>query len=159
MISVQTEDFDMAAEYQWLRQQAGDPGAVVTFTGLVRELYDGSSRQETAEDPVQSLTLEHYPGMTEKSLQAIVEEANARWQLLATRIIHRVGTLTPGEQIVFVGTASSHRQNAFDAAQFMMDYLKSEAPFWKKQASATGSRWIDSRDSDEEAKQRWKSSS
>lgn len=150
MISVQTEDFDLALEYQQLRQRAGDAGAIVTFTGLVRELHDSNSA-----DAIQTLTLEHYPGMTETSLQNILAAAEARWSLLATRIIHRVGTLSPQEQIVLVGTASRHREDAFAAAQFLMDYLKSDAPFWKKQKTRAGSHWVQARDADARAKQRW----
>lgn len=150
MIRVQTEDFHIGAEYAALRKVAGDAGAIVTFTGLVRELYEVG-----AADKIQSLTLEHYPGMTEKCLTEIVAQANTRWELLAACIIHRVGELRSGDQIVFVGTASSHRQHAFDAAQFMMDYLKSDAPFWKKQTTAKDSHWVESRDSDAEAIARW----
>lgn len=150
MISVQTADFDIGDEYAALREAAGDAGAIVTFTGLVRELYETG-----ATDRIQSLTLEHYPGMTEKCLTEIMAQAHTRWELLASRIIHRVGELHSGDQIVFVGTASSHRQHAFDAAQFMMDYLKSDAPFWKKQKTATDSHWVESRDSDADAIARW----
>ncbi len=153
MISVQTEDFKLDAEYQELKSRAGDPGAIVTFTGLVREFYNSSS---TDEDAVTSLFLEHYPGMTEKCLGDILNKACNRWPLQAARIIHRVGELHPGDQIVFVGVASAHRNAAFEAAQFMMDYLKSEAPFWKKQKSADDEVWIDSRSSDSEALDRWK---
>ncbi len=155
MISVQEEDFSLAEEYDSLRERAGDVGAVVTFTGLVRELY------QTAEGGVEniaSLYLEHYPGMTEKSLQQILDQAMAKWPLLAVRVIHRVGELRAGEQIVFVGTASAHRQDAFEAAQFIMDYLKSRAPFWKKQSSTTDSHWVQSRQSDADALQRWEES-
>ena len=155
MISVQTEDFDIAAEYQYLREQAGDAGAIVTFTGLVREIYD---HDNSAAEKIQSLTLEHYPGMTEKALQSIVDAANQKWTLLSTRVIHRVGPLQPTDQIVFVGTASAHRQNAFDAARFIMDYLKSEAPFWKKQSTDSGDEWIESRQSDAEALESWQES-
>ena len=150
MISVQTEDFDLAAEYHQLRQKAGDAGAIVTFTGLVRERYERGDG-----DAIETLTLEHYPGMTEKSLERIVGQAEARWALLAVRIIHRVGTLHPQDQIVLVGTASRHREDAFAAAQYLMDYLKSDAPFWKKQATSTGSHWVQARSSDDEARQRW----
>lgn len=150
MISVQPEDFDLAAEYRQLRQQAGDAGAIVTFTGLVREVYERG-----ADEAIETLTLEHYPGMTEKSLQRIVRQAQARWSLLAVRIIHRVGTLRPHEQIVLVGTASRHREDAFAAAQYLMDYLKSDAPFWKKQATSSGSQWVEARASDAAAKERW----
>ena len=149
-ISVQEADFDLAVEYAVLRKQAGDVGAIVTFTGLVRELYEAESEQS-----VETLTLEHYPGMTEKSLSEIANQASDKWPLLATRIIHRVGELQPSDQIVLVATASAHRQAAFDAAQFMMDYLKSNAPFWKKQKTSNGSAWVDARESDADAIKRW----
>ncbi len=152
MILVQEQDFDLAQVYQSLRQQAGDPGAIVTFTGLVREIYD---QDADASNPVTGLFLEHYPGMTEKCLEDIARQARDRWPLQALCIIHRVGELRPGDQIVLVGTASSHRHAAFEAAQFMMDYLKSKAPFWKKQRGKTGSEWVASRDSDSEAIARW----
>ena len=152
MILVQEQDFDLAQVCQSLRQQAGDPGAIVTFTGLVREIYD---QDADASNPVTGLFLEHYPGMTEKCLEDIARQARDRWPLQALCIIHRVGELRPGDQIVLVGTASSHRHAAFEAAQFMMDYLKSKAPFWKKQRGKTGSEWVASRDSDSEAIARW----
>ena len=170
MISIQTQDFDIGREQAELRIAAGDAGAIVTFTGLVREVYDqnlseskgegkgkgnGEGNSEGASNAVLALTLEHYPGMTEKCLQDIADQANARWRLLATRIIHRVGRLQAQDQIVFVATASAHRQDAFDAAQFIMDYLKSNAPFWKKQETPQGSEWVDSRQSDNEALTRW----
>lgn len=151
MITIQTQDFDISREYSHLRTAAGDAGAIVTFTGLVRELYSTDSTART-----QSLLLEHYPGMTEKCLGDIVQQAESRWTLLATRIIHRVGELQAGDQIVFVGTASAHRQHAFAAAEFIMDYLKSEAPFWKKQATTTDSHWVDAREVDAEAIARWR---
>lgn len=150
MISVQEEDFDLATEYSKLRVAAGDAGAIVTFTGLVRELHE-----QQGQDRISALNLEHYPGMTEKALQDIAGKAQARWQLLATRIIHRVGRLQPGEQIVLVGTASSHRQDAFAAADFIMDYLKSNAPFWKKQETPQGSHWVETRETDAAALARW----
>ena len=153
MISVQTEEFDLALEYKQLRQRSGDAGAIVTFTGLVRELYEAGS--DAVDNKIRELTLEHYPGMTEKCLQDIVDEAHSRWSLLATRIIHRVGPMRPGEEIVMVGTASSHRQDAFEAAQFLMDYLKSRAPFWKKQDTGHGSHWVEARESDADAVDRW----
>lgn len=153
MIAVQTDDFDVGQEYASLRTLAGDAGAIVTFTGLVRELYVADSS-----DKIEFLTLEHYPGMTEKCLADIEAQARSRWQLLATRIIHRIGRLNAGEQIVFVGTASSHRQHAFDAAQFIMDYLKSEAAFWKKQTTAKESQWVDARETDSAAIARWQQS-
>jgi molybdopterin synthase catalytic subunit len=152
MITIQNADFDMAAEYRLLRSNAGDVGAIATFTGLVREVYDS---QQASSDKITGLYLEHYPGMTEKSLQAIVDAAESRWQLLATHVIHRVGALQPGDQIVFVGTASAHRQDAFDAVQYIMDYLKNEAPFWKKQSSRADSHWVESRQSDSDAIKRW----
>ena len=151
MISIQNEDFSLGDEYAAIRRRAGDAGAIVTFTGLVREVYgDGSTA-----GAVQSLTLEHYPGMTEKCLKDIQHKAEQRWPLLATRIIHRVGELTSCDQIVLVATASAHRHAAFESAEFIMDYLKSEAPFWKKQKSEQGSSWIKSRDTDKAALDRW----
>lgn len=151
MISIQTQDFSLGDEYAEIRSRAGDAGAIVTFTGLVREIYgEGSSA-----GAVQSLTLEHYPGMTEKCLRDIQQKAEDRWPLLATRIIHRVGELSSHDQIVLVATASAHRHAAFESAEFIMDYLKSEAPFWKKQKSENESSWIESRDSDHAALERW----
>ncbi|MFL2839008.1 MAG: molybdopterin synthase catalytic subunit MoaE [Pseudohongiellaceae bacterium] len=155
MITVQQADFDLAAEYKRLREDAGDAGAIVTFTGLVREFYMPDADEALTGGSTQTLYLEHYPGMTEKSLQDIVAQAESRWPLLGTRIIHRIGKLHPGDQIVMVATASSHRHAAFEAAEFIMDYLKSHAPFWKKQSSATSSDWISSRSSDSEALKRW----
>ena len=155
MITVQQADFDLAAEYKRLREDAGDAGAIVTFTGLVREFYMPDADEALTGGSIQTLYLEHYPGMTEKSLQDIVAQAESRWPLLGTRIIHRIGKLHPGDQIVMVATASSHRHAAFEAAEFIMDYLKSHAPFWKKQSSATSSDWISSRSSDSEALKRW----
>jgi molybdopterin synthase catalytic subunit len=151
-ISIQKQDFDPGEEYSLLRSEAGDAGGIVSFTGLVRELYDESSAKN---GKVESLFLEHYPGMTEKCLKEICEEAEARWPLLSVRVIHRVGELLPGDQIVFVGTASAHRQAAFDSARFIMDYLKSKAPFWKKQKSTDSSDWVESRDIDETALEQW----
>ncbi len=152
MIVVQEQDFDLASVYQALREEAGDPGAIVTFTGLVRELYDQNS--DTSK-PVTGLFLEHYPGMTEKCLEDIAQQARAKWPLQALCIIHRVGDLKPGDQIVLVGAASAHRHAAFESAQFMMDYLKSKAPFWKKQRGEDGAEWVASRHSDAEAIARW----
>ena len=151
MVTVDHEDFDVAQEYQRLREAAGDAGAVVIFTGLVRELYQAGLSDEATK----SLYLEHYPGMTEKSLELILARANARWDVLEARIIHRIGTLLPGDQIVFVGVASVHRQDAFHASQYIMDFLKSEAPFWKKQSTENSSDWIESRNSDFEALKTW----
>lgn len=157
MISIQSEDFSLDQEYQKLKSAAGDAGAIVTFVGIVRELYDGPGGK-SGSIKTDSLFLEHYPGMTETSLLNIVSEAEGKWPLLAVRIIHRVGELKPQEQIVFVGTASGHRQDAFDAAQFIMDFLKSRAPFWKKQSSGKDSHWVDARTSDAEALTRWQDS-
>lgn len=156
-IKVQGQDFDLAAEYAALRTASVNPGAIVVFTGLVREVSDAAgSRMQNPEN--QSLTLEHYPGMTENALQKIAEQAAARWPLQAVSIIHRIGTLTPGDQIVLVGASSAHRNAAFEAADFMMDYLKTSAPFWKKQLAGESSHWVQSRDSDYQAAARWKQS-
>ena len=146
-IRVQTEDFDVSAELAALRGGRTDIGAIVTFTGLVRDMAKG--------EPISDMELEHYPGMTEKSLASIEDEANARWPLQATLIIHRFGKLAPGEQIVLVATASPHRQAAFEAAEFLMDFLKSRAPFWKKEGTKDGGQWVDARDQDEAALKRW----
>ncbi|PCI76165.1 MAG: molybdopterin synthase catalytic subunit [SAR86 cluster bacterium] len=151
MISIQSHDFSLGDEYAAIRSRAGDAGAIVTFIGLVREIYG----DECTAGAVQSLTLEHYPGMTEKCLKDIQQKAESRWPLLATRIIHRVGELHSHDQIVLVATASPHRQAAFESAEFIMDYLKSEAPFWKKQKSENESSWIESRDTDKAALDRW----
>ncbi|MTI15429.1 molybdopterin synthase catalytic subunit MoaE [Sansalvadorimonas verongulae] len=150
MISVQAEDFDVAAEYDALRQSSGT-GAVVMFSGLVRDMNLG--------DTVGGLYLEHYPGMTEKSLETIVNEAKKRWPLDELRVIHRVGQLDISDQIVFVGAASAHRQAAFDACQFLMDYLKTRAPFWKREQTTDGERWVEARDSDAQAAERWEDES
>lgn len=153
MISVQKEDFDIEYEYQHLRINAGDVGAIVTFTGLVREVYDES---EAEGEKITSLFLEHYPGMTEKSLQRIIDIANSKWELLSLRVIHRVGRLKPNDQIVFVGVASAHRHNAFNAACFIMDFLKSEAPFWKRQSTDDNKKWVEARQSDADAIENWR---
>jgi len=150
-LSIQNEDFSIAEEYRQLRAQAGDAGAVVTFTGLVREMYQA----EDQGSKIDSLFLEHYPGMTEKCLLEIIQQAETQWPLLAVRVIHRIGELKPGEQIVMVATASAHRHAAFDAAQYIMDFLKSKAPFWKRQSSGEDSHWVESRESDAEAIERW----
>ncbi|HBW83306.1 MAG: hypothetical protein CMD92_01340 [Gammaproteobacteria bacterium] len=156
MISVQTSDFELEAEYTSLRNHAGDAGAIVMFTGLVREICTAQSDNPGDLDKTERLFLEHYPGMTEKQLEKIAREASERWPLLAVRIIHRVGELFPGDQIVLVATASSHRQAAFESANFIMDFLKSRAPFWKKQTSSAESRWIESRISDVDSLKRWR---
>jgi len=143
-VSVQTADFDIAAEID--RLSAGDRqiGAVVSFTGLVREVAGG-----------EGLELEHYPGMTEAALGRIVDEAEARWPLSAIRVIHRHGPLAPGDRIVLVLTASRHREAAFEAAAFVMDYLKTKAPFWKKEGGPGGA-WVDAREADDAAAARWR---
>ncbi|WP_436876082.1 molybdopterin synthase catalytic subunit MoaE [Siccibacter turicensis] len=138
--------FSVGDEYAWLAACEED-GAVVTFTGKVRNHNLG--------DNVTALTLEHYPGMTEKALAEIVAEARARWPLTRVTLIHRVGELKSGEEIVFVGVTGAHRSAAFEAAEFMMDYLKTRAPFWKREATPGGDRWVDARDSDQQAAKRW----
>ena len=136
MIRVQTEDFDPGVELEQLRQRnKGQAGAMVSFTGLVRDLNAG--------DTVMQMTLEHYPGMTEKALNNIELEANERWELTASIIIHRVGPLHPDDNIVFVAAASRHRKQAFRACEFMIDTLKTEAPFWKKETLPGGTRWVE----------------
>lgn len=148
-VSVQIEDFDVSAEVAKLTAGRTDVGAIVSFTGTVRGIAKGK--------PIASMMLEHYPGMTEAELERVETEAIKRWPLQATRIIHRYGKLKPGENIVLVVTASAHRHAAFQAAEFLMDYLKSRAPFWKKETSATGEgTWVDARESDTEALERWK---
>ncbi|MEG1691110.1 MAG: molybdopterin synthase catalytic subunit MoaE [Hafnia sp.] len=145
-IRVGQENFSVGDEYQWL-SQCEDDGAVVTFTGKVRNHNLG--------DNVSALTLEHYPGMTEKALSEIVSEARERWPLQRISLIHRVGAMYPGDEIVFVGVTSVHRSMAFEAAEFIMDYLKTRAPFWKREATEQGDRWVDARDSDHQAAKRW----
>ena len=147
-VSVQTADFDIAAEMEALTGENRDIGAVVSFTGLVREMV--------GEGAITAMELEHYPGMTERALEGIADEARRRWPLQGVRVIHRHGPLAPGDRIVLVLTASRHRQAAFEAAAFLMDYLKTRAPFWKKETGAGGERWVDARDADDTAAQRWR---
>ncbi|WP_224797678.1 molybdopterin synthase catalytic subunit MoaE [Idiomarina abyssalis] len=144
-VRVQQEDFDLATEYQRLAQNK-QCGAVVTFTGLVRDSVEGGLR---------GLELEHYPGMTEKALTDIVEEAQKRWDLHGVTVIHRVGYLALNEQIVMVAVASGHRQAAFSAASFIMDYLKTQAPFWKKEHTEEGEHWVEAKQSDQQAAEQW----
>ena len=146
-VSIQTQDFDVSHELAALR--AGDTrvGAVCSFLGTVRERNDGSS--------VASMELEHYPGMTEKSISAMMIEANKRFDIFAARVIHRVGLLHPEDQIVFVAVTSAHRGESFKACEFLMDYLKTQAPFWKKEVTPDGARWVDARVSDDQALARW----
>lgn len=146
-VAVHEADFDLSDEYTALLAQDRGIGAVVAFVGTVRDL-------NLAQDVV-ALELEHYPGMTEKSLHKILEQATQRWSLQAARVIHRVGKMYPGDQIVLVLTASAHRGDAYDANAFIMDYLKTEAPFWKKEWTPEGPRWIEARDSDDKAMARW----
>ncbi|HTH95042.1 MAG TPA: molybdopterin synthase catalytic subunit MoaE [Rhodocyclaceae bacterium] len=146
-VSVQEQDFDLSTEVRTLTAGSHAVGAVASFVGLVRDNNDGTG--------VADMTLEHYPGMTEKSLNDIVVKAGERWELLGIRVIHRVGVLKPGEQIVLVVVSSPHRGNAFAACEFIMDYLKTQAPFWKKESTAAGSRWVDARDSDDSALEKW----
>ena len=151
-VSVRQESFDLGAEMRALTAGRSDIGAVASFVGLVRDLGHDAAQ------PLQSMTLEHYPGMTEKALQQIVDEAKGRWTLQGVRVIHRYGCLLPGEPIVLVLVASTHRGEAFAACEFIMDYLKTRAPFWKKEATATGGQWVDARDSDDSAASRWEKS-
>lgn len=146
-VSVQEADFDVGTEIAALSAGRCDVGAVASFVGLVRDANDGSG--------VHAMTLEHYPGMTERSLEDIVEQAKARWPLLAVRVIHRHGRLEPADRIVFVGVASAHRGAAFAACEFIMDYLKTQAPFWKREETPTGARWVDAREADDSAAARW----
>ena len=146
-VRVQTEDFDAGFEINQLRTARKDTGAVVSFVGQVRDMNEG--------DQVSQLSLEHYPGMTEKALEAIATQAKGRWDIFDVLIIHRVGTLKPTDQIVLVAVSSAHRGEAFKACEFVMDYLKTEAPFWKKEITPSGERWVDAKDSDEEMRQRW----
>lgn len=152
-VSVQEADFDVGAETEALAAGRPEVGAVASFVGYVRaDKLAGESAEDQA---VSAMTLEHYPGMTEKSLEAIVAEAESRWSLLGVRVIHRFGRLVPGDRIVFVGVAGSHRGEAFAACEFIMDYLKTRAPFWKKEDTPEGGRWVDARDADDSAAARW----
>lgn len=146
-ISVQTEDFDAGAELAQMRLAHPEVGALVSFVGQVRDLNDGSV--------VSGMHLEHYPGMTEKALAGIAEQAMQRWELADALVIHRHGDLKPLDQIVLVVVSSAHRQAAFAACEFIMDYLKTEAPFWKKESTPEGERWVDAKEVDEAAKNRW----
>jgi molybdopterin synthase catalytic subunit len=146
-ISVQSQDFVFAHEYQKLKDSSNSDGALVTFVGLVRDM----NLQQT----VSGLFLEHYPAMTEKALNSIVENARAKWKLGSVSVIHRVGQLEVSEQIVFVGVTSQHRQSAYQANEFIMDYLKIQAPFWKKETTAEGDKWIEAQASDIEKSQGW----
>ena len=146
-VRVQTDDFDAGREIASLRGTDPRVGAVATFIGTVRDVNDGS--------PVTAMTLEHYPGMTEKALTAIVDEARGRFAIIDALVIHRVGAMRPADQIVLVAVTSAHRGDAFDACRFIMDILKTRAPFWKKEDTPAGSRWVDARVSDAAAEERW----
>ena len=146
-IVVQTEDFDLTTEVEFIKSSRPNVGAIVSFIGTVRDLNNES---------LVSLTLEHYPEMTEKSLESIANKARDKWELESITIIHRVGTLCIGDQIVLVITTSEHRQEAFDSCNFIMDYLKTDAPFWKKEISDKEEKWVESRETDEKQKSRWK---
>ena len=146
-VRVQSEDFDVGAEMARMRRGNPKIGAIAAFVGVVRDVNEG--------DAVAGMTLEHYPGMTERSIEAIVVEARARWQVLDALVIHRIGTLAPTDQIVLVLVAAPHRGDAFAACEFLMDYLKTRAPFWKKERTPAGSRWVEARTSDDEAAARW----
>jgi molybdopterin synthase catalytic subunit len=146
-VRVQTEDFDVARELAALREGDARVGAVAAFIGTVRDLNDAAA--------VTTMTLEHYPGMTEKSLAAIVDDARARWDIFDAIVIHRVGELKPMDQIVLVGVTSAHRGEAFAACAFIMDFLKTRAPLWKKEDSPSGARWVEARGTDDDAAARW----
>ena len=146
-ISIQQDDFDIAEESRLLRESNSNTGAIVTFSGLVRDLDN--------ERKVESLILEHYPGMTESSLEKIIAQAQGRWSILDVTVIHRIGELQAGEQIVFVAVASLHRGEAFSACEFIMDFLKTRAPFWKKCREENGESWVEAKATDEDASARW----
>jgi molybdopterin synthase catalytic subunit len=146
-VRIQEHDFDVSSELAALRAGDARVGAVATFVGVVRDLNDASQ--------VRTLTLEHYPGMTEKALAQIVDDAKRRWDIYEALVIHRVGPLRPGDQIVLVAVTSAHRGESFAACQFIVDYLKTRAPFWKKEQTPEGERWVEARASDEDAAARW----
>ena len=146
-VRVQTEDFDAGAEIARLRQGNAKVGAVAAFIGVARDVNDGTT--------VATLSLEHYPGMTERALEGIVAEARARWRLIDALVIHRVGALKPTDQIVLVAVTSANRGEAFAACEFIMDYLKTRAPFWKKETTPEGARWVEARTDDDDAAARW----
>jgi molybdopterin synthase catalytic subunit len=147
-VRIQHEDFDVGREIAALRAGNAQIGAVASFIGVVRDLNDG--------DRVAAMTLEHYPGMTEKAIEAIIAQASGRWQLYDALVIHRIGRLAPLDQIVLVVVASAHRGDAFAACEFIMDYLKTRAPFWKKEQTPDGARWVEARASDDHAAERWR---
>ena len=146
-VSIQTEDFDLSAEVAALRKGDGGVGAVVSFIGTVRDRSDGAS--------IAAMELEHYPGMTEAAIEHMIDTAHQRFDIRAARVVHRIGVLEQADQIVLVAVSSAHRGQAFQACEFLMDYLKTQAPFWKKETTAQGARWVDARSSDDAALQRW----
>jgi molybdopterin synthase catalytic subunit len=146
-VSIQAEDFDVAQEIAALRGADGRVGAVCSFIGTVRDRSDGAA--------VRAMELEHYPGMTEKAIEAMIDEAHKRFDILAARVVHRVGLLQPTDQIVLVAVTSAHRGESFQACEFLMDYLKTQAPFWKKESTPQGAQWVDARVSDDAALARW----
>ena len=146
-VRVQTEDFDVGLEIATLRKGNPRIGAIASFIGVVRDINNG--------DSVAEMTLEHYPGMTEKSIEDIITQAHTRWQVMDALVIHRIGTLKPLDQIVLVVVSSAHRGDAFAACEFIMDFLKTSAPFWKKEQTGSGARWVDARATDDAAAQRW----
>jgi molybdopterin synthase catalytic subunit len=146
-VFIQTQDFDLQTEIAALRGQDARVGAVCSFIGTVRDCNDGST--------VASMELEHYPGMTEKAIESMIDEAHRRFDILGARVLHRVGLLQPTEQIMMVAVISAHRGESFQACEFLMDYLKTQAPFWKKEETPEGARWVDARVADDKAAQRW----
>ena len=146
-VTIQQADFDLSAEIAALREGDAQVGAVAVFVGTVRDRSDGAS--------VSAMELEHYPGMTERAIESMIAEACRRFDLRGVRVIHRVGALRPREQIVLVAVTSAHRHDAFQACEFLMDYLKTQAPFWKKESTADGARWVDARQADDAALARW----
>ena len=152
-VVIQTADFDLSAEVRALHESDRGVGAVTSFVGTVRDRHGAVPAGQTP--PVQRMELEHYPGMTEASIEAMIDEAFSRFDIRAAKVIHRVGPLEPGEQIVLVAVASAHRGESFQACEFLMDYLKTQAPFWKKEHTPEGARWVDARVSDDAALARW----
>jgi molybdopterin synthase catalytic subunit len=146
-VRVQQEDFDSGRELDAMTRGRADVGALASFVGLVRDRNDGAR--------VSGMTLEHYPGMTEKALEDICAQAMSKWDLIDTLVIHRIGTLEPGDRIVLVGVTSAHRGEAFAACEFIMDYLKTRAPFWKREETPQGARWVEARSTDDAAAERW----
>jgi molybdopterin synthase catalytic subunit len=147
-VRIQTEDFDAGAEIAAMRRDNPAVGAIASFVGVVRDVNEG--------DSVSEMTLEHYPGMTEKSIEEILDQARSRWRVIDVLVVHRVGVLKPTDQIVLVVVSSGHRGDAFAACEFIMDYLKTRAPFWKKERTTDGARWVDARATDDVAAERWK---